>query len=57
MKPAWPVKPTLSIPTLLMGVLRVTPIYYQALIFSFAEMLPVKVFIKVGGTKNFALAC
>ena len=46
MKPAWPAEPTLSIPTLLTGALRVTPCkYHKAKMFSYADMLPVMEFM------------
>ena len=42
----FPAEPTLSIPTLLTGALRVTRcIYYKARIFSWANMLSVKAFM------------
>ena len=48
MKPAWPVEPTLSIPTLLMGALRVaSPYILKARIFSFADMLPVEILMPI----------
>ena len=46
MKQAWPVEPTLLIPTLLIATCADdTDIYYKARIFSLAHMLPVKLSI------------
>ena len=48
MKLAWPAKSTLSIPTLLTVALRVTPPFIlKAKIFSYADMLPVMVFMSM----------
>ena len=48
MNPAWLAEPTLSIPTLLAGALRVTPsyLYYKARILFFANTMHVKIFYK-----------
>ena len=48
MMPAWPPQPTLSLPTLLTAVLRVTPSYIllnQG--FFYSDMLDVKVFMSI----------
>ena len=48
MKPAWPAEQTFSIPTSLMGILRMTPSYIlKANMFSLFDMLPVEVLMSI----------